>query len=353
MLKYVKKYNIIHVTNIKRGESMARQDFNIQSILDIPHWEKIQDKLAQLTGTAIICIDYKGNPVTKHSARTDFCSVIRENPISRKRCFRCDALAGLEAVRLERPYIYLCHCGIVDVAVPVMVGDRYLGSVMFGQVRLPNKDEEKAVRLVNEISSFQPEEESSRHDLLEMYEKLPEMEYDRIVEIAGLIASLVDYMVHKAVNNRYREQTYEWMYKLSEEHGHEKELTQAIEPLDILPENDTADKKHVSMSSPVYPAVEFIHNHPKEKVSMKSMALLCRISESHFSRTFSRDVGENFVSYVNRNKINQSKQLLRNSNKTISQIAAEFGYADTSNYISIFKKFEGITPQVYRQYKYK
>lgn len=66
-----------------------------------------------------------------------------------------------------------------------------------------------------------------------------------------------------------------------------------------------------------------------------------------------RDVGENFVSYVNRNKINQSKQLLRNSNKTISQIAAEFGYADTSNYISIFKKFEGITPQVYRQYKYK
>ena len=332
---------------------MARQDFNIQSILDIPHWEKIQDKLAQLTGTAIICIDYKGTPVTKHSARTDFCSVIRENPISRKRCFRCDALAGLEAVRLERPYIYLCHCGIVDVAVPVMVGDRYLGSVMFGQVRLPNKDEEKAVRLVNEISSFQPEEEPARVDLLEMYERLPEMEYDRIVEIADLISSMVDYMVHKAVNNRYREQAYEWVYKLADEQGQGKDLTQVIEPIAMLPTAENREKPSVSVSSPVYPAVEFIHNHPKEKVSMKSMAMLCRISESHFSRTFSRDVGENFVSYVNRNKINHSKKLLRNSNKTISQIAAEFGYADTSNYISIFKKFEGITPQVYRQYKYK
>ena len=58
--------------------------------------------------------------------------MIRENPGSRKRCYRCDALAVLEAVRLEKPYIYLCHCGIVDVAVPVMVGDKYLGAVMFG-----------------------------------------------------------------------------------------------------------------------------------------------------------------------------------------------------------------------------
>jgi len=333
---------------------MARREFNIQSILDIPHWEKIQDKLAQLTGTAIICIDYKGTPVTKHSCRTDFCSVIRENPISRKRCFRCDALAGLEAVRLERPYIYLCHCGIVDVAVPVMVGDRYLGSVMFGQVRLPNKDEEKAVRLVNEISSFQAEEETARVDLLEMYERLPEMEYDRIVEIADLISSFVDYMVHKAVNNQYKEQTYEWMYKLAGEQGdNERDFQQVIEPLEMLPSDLKPEKPPVSMSSPVYPAIEFINNHPKEKISMKDMALLCRISESHFSRTFSRDVGENFVSYVNRNKINHSKYLLRNTNKTVSQIAAEFGYADTSNYISIFKKFEGITPQVYRQYKYK
>lgn len=103
----------------------------------------MQDRLAELTGTAIVCIDIKGKPVTKHSGRTAFCSIVRENPVSRKRCFRCDALAGVEAVRRGRPYIYLCHCGIVDVAVPVMVGDIYLGAVMFGQVRLRHKDRER------------------------------------------------------------------------------------------------------------------------------------------------------------------------------------------------------------------
>lgn len=162
---------------------MAGIQYDMKNVLDIPLWERMQDQLAKMTGTAIVSIDYKGNPMTKHSGRTEFCSVIRENPVSRKRCYRCDALAGLEAVRLERPYIYLCHCGIVDVAVPVMVGDKYLGAVMFGQVRLVNKDREKAVRLVNEISSFQAEEDAARKDLLEKYEKLPEMEYERIVEI--------------------------------------------------------------------------------------------------------------------------------------------------------------------------
>ena len=145
---------------------MSRLEYTIESVLDIPLWEKMQDRLAELTGTAIICIDIKGNPVTKHSGRTEFCSIIRENPISRKRCFRCDALAGVEAVRRGRPYVYLCHCGIVDVAVPVMVGDIYLGAVMFGQVRLLNKDREKAVRLVNEISSILPQEDAARQEML-------------------------------------------------------------------------------------------------------------------------------------------------------------------------------------------
>ena len=67
---------------------------------------------------------------------------------------KCDSLAGLEAVRLNQPFIYLCHCGIVDVAVPITVGDQYLGAVMFGQVRISNGSDAGVERLVNEISSF-------------------------------------------------------------------------------------------------------------------------------------------------------------------------------------------------------
>ena len=72
-------------------------ELNIKSVLDIPEWEKLQDQFARLTGTAMITIDYKGNPVSRVSGCTDFCTAILNNPTTRKRCFKCNALAGLEA----------------------------------------------------------------------------------------------------------------------------------------------------------------------------------------------------------------------------------------------------------------
>ena len=332
---------------------MARMDFDMKSILDIPLWEKVQDQLAKVTGTAIICIDLKGNPVTKHSCRTEFCSVIRENPVSRKRCYRCDALAGLEAVRLERPYIYLCHCGIVDVAVPVMVGDKYLGAVMFGQVRLMNKDAEKAVRLVNEISSFQAEEEAARKDLLEMYERLPEMEYERIVEIADLINSIVKYTVDRAVKSQNQAETYQWLLKMNaEEEGVRTEIQELRAPVSSQ-QSSTRAQDPVKPSSAIYPAIAFIRDHPRENVSMKEMADLCHLSPSYFSRLFNREIGESFVNYVNRQKIELAKEQLRGTSKSVAQIAGDVGYLNVSNFIAVFKRMEGVTPSIYRQHLFK
>mgnify|MGYP003296920976 FL=1 len=331
---------------------MSRREFDLRALLDIPLWETVQDQLALLTGTAIITIDFKGNPITKHSCRTEFCSVIRENPVSRKRCYRCDALAGLEAVRLERPYIYLCHCGIVDVAVPVMVGDRYLGAVMFGQVRIPNGDtDSKVERLVSEISTFQSESESARLDLLEMYEKLPEMEYDRIVAIADLINSIVHYIVDRAVKNQTQAQTYDWLLRLNADNS--ETAAQSIQEIRGPEESPPQKTLPVPQSSVVYPAVDYISNHPSQTISMNEMADLCHISPSYFSRIFTRELGESFTNYVNRQKIEIAKYQLRNTNKSITVIAGELGYVNTSHFINLFKRFEGITPLFYRQHKYK
>lgn len=333
---------------------MARREFDLSALLDVPLWETVQDQLAEMTGTAIITIDFKGNPITKHSCRTEFCSVIRENPVFRKRCYRCDALAGLEAVRLERPYIYLCHCGIVDVAVPIMVGDRYLGAVMFGQVRLPGGDRDaKVERLVNEISTFQAESETARQDLLEKYDRLPEMEYEKIVRAADLINSIVNYIVDRAVTNQNEAQTYHWLLRtnadtLAQGGGDIQELRQ--------PEADAGTQTGqlpISKTSAIYPAVNYIATHPGTAISMNEMADLCHLSPSYFSRLFTREMGEGFTTYVNRKKVEIAKRELRTTTKSISQIATDLGYLNISHFINLFKRFEGITPLVYRQHKYQ
>ena len=331
---------------------MARRQFDLKSLLDIPLWEAVQDQLALLTGTAIITVDFKGIPITKHSCRTEFCSIIRENPISRKRCYKCDALAGLEAVRLERPYIYLCHCGIVDAAVPVIVGDKYLGAVMFGQVRIPNNDTGgKVEHLVSEISSFQPESETARKDLLEMYNRLPEMEYKSIAEIAELISSIVNYIVVRAVKSQNETETYEWLLNMdtTKQGNVDGEITEMQQLKSAVAPQTVA----VSYSSGVYPAISYIGSHVKDSITMKEMASLCHLSPSYFSRLFQREVGESFSSYLARQKVEVAKEMLQNSNKSVGQIAYEVGYIDSSNFIALFKRFEGVTPLIYRQRRYK
>lgn len=332
---------------------MPKRDLVLSDLLDIPMWEKVQDQLAELTNTAIITIDFKGNPITKHSCRTEFCSVIRENPVFRKRCFRCDALAGLEAVRLGRPYIYLCHCGIVDAAVPVLVGDRYLGAVMFGQVRISNSDTEaKVERLVNEISSIPAGMEHTYRHLMDLYGKLPETEYSRIVRIADLISSVINYIVDQSVKNHTDKQTYNWLLRMSVDSlgQRDREIEELRHP--ESPAVQPPEKEIVPKSSPVYPAVAYIHSHPGEAVSMNEMALLCHLSPSYFSRLFHREVGEGFTAYANRQKVELAKKMLRETTKSISQISQELGYLNASHFINLFKRFEGITPLVYRQNKY-
>ena len=331
---------------------MAKRDLDLRELLDIPAWEAVQDRLAELTGTAVVTIDYKGTPITKHSGRTEFCGVIRENPVSCRRCHRCDALAGLEAVRLGRPYIYLCHCGIVDVAVPVVVGDRYLGAVMFGQVRIPYEDADgKVDRLVSEISRVPEGKEEAYKKLLELYGKIPRREYSQVVKIAELMESLVAYLVDREIRHKNDTQTYQWLLRMNETGGPDGTELQELRPPEPVKEK-LPGQMELSKSSPVYPAVAYIHSHLGESVSMNAMANLCHLSPSYFSRLFRREVGEGFTDYIGRRKVQQAKWELRNTSKSISQISMELGYMNTSYFINLFKRFEGITPLSYRQNQY-
>lgn len=337
------------INNTGDENIMPGIDYDLKALLDVARWEPVQDQLAAITQTAIITIDYKGIPVSKHSGRTEFCTVIRENPVTCKRCYRCDALAGLEAVRRNEPFIYLCHCGIVDVAVPVVVGEQYLGAVMFGQVRLPDGDRDGQVRrLVNEISSFRPEEQDSREELMEKYQQLPEMEYSRIVEVAALINSVVRYIVGRAVQNRSDRMAYEWVLRAS--------LPGLPPTLDWQMENRSDSPQRgeipVAADSPVYPALAYMDGHRQEMVRMCQMAELCHLSSSYFSKLFLRELGENFTDYMKRQKVQWAKEMLRKTDKSVNEISTELGFLDSSYFIKVFKALEGITPLAYRQEKY-
>jgi len=76
---------------------------------------------------------------------------------------------------------------------------------------------------------------------------------------------------------------------------------------------------------------------------------LTSVSESHISRVFKKDTGINFIHWVNRFRVEYSKELLVTSEFKLYDIADFSGFSDYKYYSLQFKKFVGITPQGYRK----
>ena len=69
---------------------------------------------------------------------------------------------------------------------------------------------------------------------MEMYNRLPEMEYERIVEIADLISVFVEYMVDRSVKNINDQKTYEWLYRSMAGQGAEIQALNSISETEVL-----------------------------------------------------------------------------------------------------------------------
>ena len=175
------------------------------------------------------------------------------------------------------------------------------------------------------------------------------MEYSRIVQVADTIKSIVNYIIDRAVSRENEMLTYEYLLRGISERN-------TVRPHEIQEHAAAAEHQEESslpQSSAVYPAVEYVRSHMHEMVRMVDMAHLCHLSPSYFSRIFHRDVGENFINWMNRQKVEEAKLRLRGGNDTVNQIALDLGYMDSSYFINVFRRFEGITPLVYRQYNGK
>ena len=163
---------------------------------------------------------------------------------------------------------------------------------------------------------------------------------------------MVNYIVDRAVKNINDAQTYRWLLRMSADDPvlDRSDIQELRAPEEEVP---PPPQLAVPKSSTLYPAIAYIASHPGQAVSMAEMADLCHLSPSYFSRLFHREMGEGFTVYVNRQKVELAKVQLRDSNKSISQISAELGYLNISHFINLFKRFEGITPLMYRQHKYR
>ncbi len=94
---------------------------------------------------------------------------------------------------------------------------------------------------------------------------------------------------------------------------------------------------------------EYIKNNASEQLTMKQVADRFHISYSYLSTFFSYNLGIGFNEYTNKIRIKNAKNLLKNSDLSISEICEKTGYLDHSYFSRTFKKITGVSPSAYRR----
>lgn len=93
----------------------------------------------------------------------------------------------------------------------------------------------------------------------------------------------------------------------------------------------------------------YIARHHAQDLRLSDVSRISGMSESTFSRFFTKATGSNFNRYLNRLRIAHACELLGNSEEPVTNICHEVGYNNVANFNRHFKDYKSMTPREYRK----
>lgn len=99
----------------------------------------------------------------------------------------------------------------------------------------------------------------------------------------------------------------------------------------------------------VYQAKRFLDKNFQHEISLEQVAETACMSKYHFSRMFKSRMGISWSTYLSRLRVEKAKQLLAESDLSVTQVCDEVGYNDLTHFTRVFKRNVDVTPRVYRK----
>ncbi len=123
-------------------------------------------------------------------------------------------------------------------------------------------------------------------------------------------------------------------------------------PSEVLPKAETLEtgihEKQYQLER-IRSVMVFIHQNFTAEISLDELASRAFLHPAYFNREFKRLVGIPPMKYVERQRLNKSRELLALSDVSINQVAESVGYNDPFYFSRAFKRTTGISPSAYRE----
>ncbi|MBQ3057502.1 MAG: PocR ligand-binding domain-containing protein [Clostridia bacterium] len=269
--------------------------------------KEIGDLLADfntISGFRVTLFDTKENVLDaypgKDRGHTALCAAIQRNPTLRAQCFECDRQALKIVQQTGETYIYTCPHGLIEAAAPIYNYGVLTGYLMVGQVR---EDSLKAYNNIIELNSDYFNNKTILKALIDDVPAIPKQKIKSFLNLMSITAAHIT-KTHK-----------------------------------------------LSVQDSNLPALirEHIDSNFKDEIALETLSRKFGFSKSTLMNSFKKEYGITIKSYTIKKRMQTACDMLKNSRKSVGEIAELCGISDQNYFTKIFTRTYGCSPTTFRK----
>lgn len=96
-------------------------------------------------------------------------------------------------------------------------------------------------------------------------------------------------------------------------------------------------------------AVDFLEKHYMDQITLNTVAEKLYVSSFYLSRMFKKELGINFIDYLNELRISKAKELLSDVKYKTYEVAEAVGVPNSHYFSKLFRKYTGMTASEFRE----
>jgi AraC-like DNA-binding protein/ligand-binding sensor protein len=241
-------------------------------------------------------------------AENSFCHLIAESPAGCEACHEAQMRALGVAAQRRAPFQIACFAGLTDVAVPIIVGELHVATMLSGQVLRREPTERDFTMIVAMVGK--EDDAAWRRDARQAYFATTVVTPDRLQAIVEMLGLFADYIGEYATR-------------------------QAIARAPVEP-------------PAVLKAKDYVEAHLAEHMSLAQVVQHVGVSRFYFCKLFKKATGMTLTEYVSRVRLEKAKAMLVDPNHRISEVAYAAGFGSIPQFNSVFRRYVGVAPTEYR-----
>lgn len=273
-------------------------------------FRELSDTLPKATGWQLTFLpaadtaDGLPTPLTE----SHYCSVMGWSKECHHHCTKVSAIHLRGVNQNLKAHTWQCQAGLWKVAVPVVVGNRQVATLIGGQVLREPPTRQGFLRLTKRLADWRLGSRLKRIRAAYMStHAVSSAEFEGMMQVLNLFAKqLAVEAEHCMIASRSSEPP--WLTRVR----------------------------------------QWVESAANERLTLTQAAERANMSPSYFSTMFKKAAGASFVEYVARVRLEKAKTLLGDPFARVSEVAFTAGFRSIPQFNRVFHKLVGMSPTAYR-----